>query len=285
MEDAGHPSVGLLSILRFWAPVVCCIDCWNSASSGGFRYCRDTGHPVGGVQRLFSDSQLVKDQRPGVEAKLCTTLIDRRMFRYRKVFRPDMVQSSAGLKGFDRTLFQGLLQTQEKHSYSIRFLTESARNSPKTRLVGASTLIYPPIYLLLRKNTDFYILTDFPIEARPFYTMPSPTDPRYTNSFDVFIRGEWPCGRCCESAALSLVLGAYLDRRSCHSILDQPGKGDLMWIQERMLLAISQETSVPRDWLICSSERRFIVNHKKSAISHFNKFDCDNYGHRIAGLG
>ena len=25
---------------------------------------------------------------------------------------------------------------------------------------------------------------------RPFYTMPDPEDPRYSNSFDVFIRGE-----------------------------------------------------------------------------------------------
>ena len=40
-------------------------------------------------------------------------------------------------------------------------------------------------------DTDFYILTRYPIEARPFYTMPEPgANPEYTNSFDVFIRGE-----------------------------------------------------------------------------------------------
>jgi len=39
-------------------------------------------------------------------------------------------------------------------------------------------------------NTDFYILTRYPIGARPFYTMPAPDDPRYTNSFDIFMRGE-----------------------------------------------------------------------------------------------
>ena len=38
--------------------------------------------------------------------------------------------------------------------------------------------------------TDFYILTRYPTAARPFYTMPCPDDPRYTNSYDVFIRGE-----------------------------------------------------------------------------------------------
>ncbi len=28
------------------------------------------------------------------------------------------------------------------------------------------------------------------VQVRPFYTMPDPEDPRYSNSFDVFIRGE-----------------------------------------------------------------------------------------------
>ncbi|KAK3266791.1 Aspartate--tRNA ligase 2, cytoplasmic, partial [Cymbomonas tetramitiformis] len=39
-------------------------------------------------------------------------------------------------------------------------------------------------------GTDFYILTRYPIGARPFYTMPCADDPRYTNSYDIFMRGE-----------------------------------------------------------------------------------------------
>jgi ergosteryl-3beta-O-L-aspartate synthase len=39
-------------------------------------------------------------------------------------------------------------------------------------------------------HTDYYVLDKFPASARPFYTMPSPTDSRYTNSFDVFVRGQ-----------------------------------------------------------------------------------------------
>ncbi|KAJ4749303.1 hypothetical protein LUZ62_083708 [Rhynchospora pubera] len=39
-------------------------------------------------------------------------------------------------------------------------------------------------------NTDFYILTRYPLGVRPFYTMPCYDDPDYSNSFDVFIRGE-----------------------------------------------------------------------------------------------
>lgn len=39
-------------------------------------------------------------------------------------------------------------------------------------------------------GTDYYILDKFPRSARPFYSMPDPEDPRYTNSFDIFVRGQ-----------------------------------------------------------------------------------------------
>ncbi|KAL2436733.1 Aspartate-tRNA ligase, cytoplasmic [Exophiala dermatitidis] len=39
-------------------------------------------------------------------------------------------------------------------------------------------------------KTDYYILDKFPRSARPFYTMPDANDERYTNSFDVFVRGQ-----------------------------------------------------------------------------------------------
>lgn len=38
--------------------------------------------------------------------------------------------------------------------------------------------------------TDFYILDKFPLAVRPFYTMPSPTNPLYSNSYDIMMRGE-----------------------------------------------------------------------------------------------
>ena len=39
-------------------------------------------------------------------------------------------------------------------------------------------------------DTDFYMVTRFPVEIRPFYTMPCPDDPKWTNSYDIFLRGE-----------------------------------------------------------------------------------------------
>jgi len=39
-------------------------------------------------------------------------------------------------------------------------------------------------------DTDFYMLYGYPAAIRPFYTMLDPTDERYTNSYDFFMRGE-----------------------------------------------------------------------------------------------
>ncbi|KAJ3023152.1 aspartate--tRNA ligase dps1 [Thoreauomyces humboldtii] len=39
-------------------------------------------------------------------------------------------------------------------------------------------------------HTDFYMLDKFPLAVRPFYTMPDPSRPGYSNSYDFFMRGE-----------------------------------------------------------------------------------------------
>jgi len=39
-------------------------------------------------------------------------------------------------------------------------------------------------------HTDFYILDKFPLCIRPFYTMPDPSNPLYSNSYDIMMRGE-----------------------------------------------------------------------------------------------
>jgi aspartyl-tRNA synthetase len=39
-------------------------------------------------------------------------------------------------------------------------------------------------------GTDFYVVDKFPLAVRPFYTMPDPSMPGYSNSYDFFIRGE-----------------------------------------------------------------------------------------------
>ena len=40
------------------------------------------------------------------------------------------------------------------------------------------------------RDTDFYVIDKFPACLRPFYTMADPDDPNWSNSYDIFIRGE-----------------------------------------------------------------------------------------------
>lgn len=42
-------------------------------------------------------------------------------------------------------------------------------------------------------GTDFFMLDKYPSSIRPFYTMPDPDDTRYSNSYDIFIRGQEIC--------------------------------------------------------------------------------------------
>jgi nondiscriminating aspartyl-tRNA synthetase len=42
-------------------------------------------------------------------------------------------------------------------------------------------------------GTDFFMLDKYPSSIRPFYTMPDPDDARYSNSYDIFIRGQEIC--------------------------------------------------------------------------------------------
>ncbi|CAF1034480.1 unnamed protein product [Adineta steineri] len=39
-------------------------------------------------------------------------------------------------------------------------------------------------------HTDFYILDKYPLAVRPFNTMPDPNNPKYSNSYDMFMRCE-----------------------------------------------------------------------------------------------
>ena len=55
-------------------------------------------------------------------------------------------------------------------------------NSEQERLLGK---------LVKQKyDTDFFMLTHFPSAIRPFYTMVDPNDGNYSNSYDLFMRGE-----------------------------------------------------------------------------------------------
>ncbi len=74
--------------------------------------------------------------------------------------------------------------------------TESNGQSMKILILklrkNSVNLVNILIYFLVKAkyDTDFYMLHRYPIEARPFYTTVCEDDPRFTCSYDFFMRGE-----------------------------------------------------------------------------------------------
>ncbi|XP_071788973.1 aspartate--tRNA ligase, cytoplasmic-like [Asterias amurensis] len=64
-------------------------------------------------------------------------------------------------------------------------------------------------------DTDFYILDKYPLAVRPFYTMPDPNNPKYSNSYDMFMRGEEIL-----SGAQRIHDPEYLSERAKHHEID-----------------------------------------------------------------
>ncbi|XP_014208544.1 aspartate--tRNA ligase, cytoplasmic [Copidosoma floridanum] len=59
---------------------------------------------------------------------------------------------------------------------------EDDLSTPSEKLLGK--------IIKAKYDTDFYILDKYPLAVRPFYTMPDPNNPKASNSYDMFMRGE-----------------------------------------------------------------------------------------------
>ncbi|KAJ1795843.1 aspartate--tRNA ligase dps1, partial [Coemansia sp. RSA 2399] len=79
-----------------------------------------------------------------------------------------------------RLEYKDAIALLRKHGVEIEDLADLT--TPQERELGK----------LIKKEygTDFYMLDKFPSGIRPFYTMPDPTNPDYSNSYDFFLRGE-----------------------------------------------------------------------------------------------
>ncbi|KAH6680662.1 aspartyl-tRNA synthetase-like protein [Halenospora varia] len=81
-------------------------------------------------------------------------------------------------------------------SEGVQMLIESGwveeDGKPPSELEDLSTRAEIRLGALVKEkyDTDYYILDKFPSSVRPFYAMPDPTDDRFTNSFDIFMRGQ-----------------------------------------------------------------------------------------------
>jgi aspartyl-tRNA synthetase len=58
-------------------------------------------------------------------------------------------------------------------------------------------------------GADFFIVDRYPSAIRPFYTMPCPDNDKYSNSYDLFLRGQEICSgaqRCHDASMLSDII-------------------------------------------------------------------------------
>lgn len=78
----------------------------------------------------------------------------------------------------------------------IRLLTESGWTDEEGNVLSEYTDLSTRDEIRLgelvkeKYKTDFYILDKFPASARPFYAMPALQNKDFTNSFDIFLRGQ-----------------------------------------------------------------------------------------------
>jgi len=64
----------------------------------------------------------------------------------------------------------------------VEMSDEEDLSTPNEKLLGK---------LVKKKyDTDYYILDKYPLAVRPFYTMPDPNNSKWSNSYDMFMRGE-----------------------------------------------------------------------------------------------
>ncbi|KAH6677674.1 aspartyl-tRNA synthetase-like protein [Halenospora varia] len=76
---------------------------------------------------------------------------------------------------------QALLRTEGPPEFA-NVTDDEDMSTPQEKALGA----------LIRKkyNSDFYVLDKFPVDARPFYAMPDPENPKVTNAYDFMMRGQ-----------------------------------------------------------------------------------------------
>jgi len=76
---------------------------------------------------------------------------------------------------------------------AVKLVNEA--NDPEIKMTDFDDFSTPAEKLLGRivkekYQTDFFVVDKFPTAVRPFYTMLDAEDPRYSNSYDFFMRGQ-----------------------------------------------------------------------------------------------
>jgi aspartyl/asparaginyl-tRNA synthetase len=106
------------------------------------------------------------------------------------IIEGDLMVVNGSLESLDQDQDDEQRKRLEKRKAELLAHLESVKLRKETEDMGTSDEKVLGRVIRAIHDTDFYMITRFPVEVRPFYTMPCADDPRWTNSYDIFLRGE-----------------------------------------------------------------------------------------------
>lgn len=77
-----------------------------------------------------------------------------------------------------------------EYSEGVRILNENGIDMKDDEDLSTANEKFLGKVIKEKYGTDFYMLDKYPLAVRPFYTMPDPNNPKFSNSYDMFMRGE-----------------------------------------------------------------------------------------------
>jgi len=139
-------------------------------------------HIFDGLTKRFSkEIEAVRKQYPFQDLKWkhpCLRLTFKEAVGLLRSRGPALLEQRLKAEGndYERGIIQRHLASVKAHEDEEDISTEDEK------LLGA--------IILEEYGEELYIIDKFPKDTRPFYTMPDPKDGRWTNAYDVFLRGE-----------------------------------------------------------------------------------------------
>ncbi|EDN95597.1 hypothetical protein SS1G_11475 [Sclerotinia sclerotiorum 1980 UF-70] len=128
-------------------------------------------------------------QSPQLAKQMCIAADFERVYEIGAVFRAEDSNTPRHLTEYTGLDLEMAL---EEHYHEALTLIDEEDGSVPSETEDLSTRAEIRLGALVKEkyHTDYYILDKFPASVRPFYTMPDPDDDRFTNSFDIFMRGQ-----------------------------------------------------------------------------------------------
>ena len=154
-------------------------------------------HIFHGLKKEYSrELEAIREQHPFEDLKWsypCLKLEYKDAVKLLVTHGPSIIQSDIQL--VDAELANGTIDEEAKKKLDKRRSElvahlESVKKHKENEDMGTSDEKVLGRVIRQIHDTDFYMITRFPFELRPFYTMPCPDDPKWTNSYDIFLRGE-----------------------------------------------------------------------------------------------